>query len=409
MSLPARVLLVLHPGVGLGGTETLLARLARHLLLQGCEVDVLFVTTSVKGAIIRLMPPEARVLFVDPWKARLFPFACRRLFSELYPEYRHVLACSSKAFFIATVLRDLAGVKGRYLFYVVNPGVFKRGKLDRSRRLILTALKREPVGSFVFMHERYIRNWSKSLGRDLSACRVVPLPIEARRRVPYRPKSCARIVSIGRVDHQVKPYNWSLIAPFKELRERGVDFEWHIFGGGLPGQVESLEEAIEEAGCRDFIFYEGEVGYDDMEAVLADTHLFVGMGTAAVEAASAGIPTIVARGYSSRPESHGLLHELPFGNVGEEIRGGALVPIAQLVERVLSMSEDEYLRLRERSAQAAREYDMGSSVMRLLKEDDGQQSVSIRRTRLVSAGLGLSWLLLRTWGRFVGLGKRVVP
>jgi len=339
----------------------------------------------------------------------LFPFGCRRLFSELKLEYRHVVACSPKAIFVAVMLRDIIGVKATHTFYVVNYKVFKRKSLDSARQLIMRVLKREPADTLVFMNEECRRNWSETLGRDLSACRIVPLPIEARERVPYRHDKPARLVSIGRIDSGLKLYNWTLIEPLKALREGGIDLRWHIYGGGRTDQVASLLTAIEAAGCGDFIVYEGELDYQDMERVLAHTDLFVGMGTAAVEAASMGVPTIVARAYDKEPTSYGFLHDLPFGNVGEEIVGRVSVPIADLVSSALTMGDAEYLELRERNVKAAREYEMGPGVERLLRWGRAPSAPEKGSRRIASQWTGAGWLMLRTWRRFAGFGARLVP
>lgn len=393
----------------MGGTETLVARLSRHLLSLGYDVDVLFITSSVKGAIVRLMPAEARALFVDPWRARLFPFGCRRLFSDLKGEYRHVVACSTKAIFVAKMLRDILRLKATYTFYVVNFKVFKRESLDGARTLLRDTMRNEPVNNLVFMNEECRRNWSAGLERDLSACRIVPLPVEARDRVPYRRSRPARIVSIGRIDDGLKLYNWNLIKPLKTLRDGGVDLRWHIYGGGRSDQIASLEAAIDEAGCRDFIVYEGELAYEDMERVLADTDVFVGMGTAAVEAASMGVPAVVARAYDQEPTSYGFLYELPFGNVGEEIVGRESVPIVDFMRSALTMADAEYVELREQCVQAAGEYEMGPSVERLLWRDGGVSTGEGARARLASRWAGAGWLLLRTWGRLKGAATRLAP
>ena len=54
--------------------------------------------------------------------------------------------------------------------------------------------------------------------------------------------------------------------------------------------------------------------FDD---IVSNYDLFVGMGTAAVQAAQLGVPTILAI-VDDADGAHGFIHQAPFGNLGEQ-------------------------------------------------------------------------------------------
>ena len=119
-----------------------------------------------------------------------------------------------------------------------------------------------------------------------------------------------------------------------------------------------LKEKIEEYECASFIRFNGEVEHSEMESVLSGAVAFVGMGTAAVEAAFTGTPAIVAIAFSETPASYGMLHELPFGNVGEKNESLVEKPLGSILDGILSMNAEEYETLRKASRAFAFRYDV---------------------------------------------------
>jgi hypothetical protein len=91
--------------------------------------------------------------------------------------------------------------------------------------------------------------------------------------------------------------------------------------------------------------------------VLSGAVAFLGMGTALAQAASCGIPSIVAIGYRERPESYGWFHELPFPSVGEDL--GKSIPvrtISSVLEELLSMDPAEVMEIGDRCRKHALQF-----------------------------------------------------
>lgn len=336
----------------LGGTKTLIARMARKLLDDGASVTVFFKTNKGSAAVLNCFPEGCSFFFFDnsarhQWK---FPFGLKKHLPVFDQPFDSIFTLSLDAFYFSELLKLYYGLKGENYYYVVNPLALQN---DPWYKLKLKFLNRKASESLIFMNEECRASFAKVYKTDLSKTKIVPLPVEPRRRITkgIPPK---RIVSIGRIDKEMKTYNWTMIKEIKKLREKFPSLTWDIYGSG--SSVSDLKQEIIKNNCQNFIFLKGPIAYKEMETALGGAYSFIGMGTAAVEAASAGIPSIVSIAFASEPISYGLLHELPFGNVGEENDSLTKRNMRDILHNLLTLDEWDYAKIQNQSESFAKIY-----------------------------------------------------
>ena len=358
-----KILFMQDDALVLGGTKTLIARLAGKFLDRGDSVDVLFKTNRSSGAVMRAFPEGVQFFFFDSsCRTKLtFPYRLRRNLPDLSERYDAIFTLSLDAYYFSMILKAYCGLKGSSYFYVVNPNAIQN---DLSRQLKLPTIKESPVESFIFMNDECRRRFEEYLPLEGRSSAIIPLPVKPRESLLGRPV-LNRIVSIGRIDPDMKTYNWNFIEDVVKLRQKYPDLVWDIYGTGDVAFITMLKEKIEEYECASFIRFNGEVQHSDMESVLSGAVAFVGMGTAAVEAAFTGTPAIVAIAFSETPASYGMLHELPFGNVGEQNESLVEKPLGSILDGILSMNTEQYIKLREASRAFAFRYDVDAIFQRL--------------------------------------------
>jgi glycosyltransferase involved in cell wall biosynthesis len=123
-----------------------------------------------------------------------------------------------------------------------------------------------------------------------------------------------KIVSVGRLD-KMKSYNIYMVDVVKDLLQRGYKVSYDIYGEGP--LREEIEEKIRISKLEKHIHLRGQMDYRETEITLSDAFVFVGMGTASIEASMCGVPSIVAIADATEPLTYGFLQDLPFGSCGE--------------------------------------------------------------------------------------------
>jgi len=209
-------------------------------------------------------------------------------------------------------------------------------------------IKLVPAQSMLFMNEPTRAFNERLFGVSLQASQVFPLPIEDRGLRSASPKRY-KIVSIGRLT-AFKTYNLYMIDIVHSLRRQGWEVSWEVYGSGE--LEDEMRRRIAENDLADRISLHGNVEYTRMGEVLQDAYAFVGMGTALVEAAYFGIPSIPAIDLADA-YTYGYFHQLPGHAVGERLAEAPGVAIERLLADLFGLGEAEYRQACLRTRQAA--------------------------------------------------------
>ena len=357
------ILFIQDDAVVLGGTKTLIARLAENFLADGVSVTVFFKTNTASSSVLRCFPEGCKFIFFESKSRRTvrFPFGLRHHVPKFEKPYDAVISLSLDGFYLSEILGAYYGLKGPKYWYVVNPEAIKN---DTLRNAKLSVLKGGSEENIIFMNQECKTQFAEIKHLNFDESPIIPLPVKSRNKVPVA--VCPhQMISIGRIEPEMKTYNWNLLKVVKELRTKHPELTWDIYGDGQQENIENLKQCIQKSECQDFVFFKGRVAYEQMEEVLDGKSVFVGMGTAAVEAASAGLPTLVSIAFSSAPVSYGFLHDLPFGNVGEKNDNLQKKRISEMLDELFSYSPSEYEKVCEKSLTVAKKFSAESSYLNI--------------------------------------------
>jgi hypothetical protein len=162
------------------------------------------------------------------------------------------------------------------------------------------------------------------------------------------------------------------------LRDEGCEIHWDVYGGGAPDVVANFSATIRECGVEDSVAWHGELPYSEMRTALENATVFLGMGTAALEAAMLGIPTLIAVASIQEPLCYGFLHEVPFGILGED---GAYWLERRSIKDALSClyrsPRAEYDKLVEMDRDYAMQYSSEALIPRFIKLTKESRSATV--------------------------------
>ena len=354
---PEEIILV-YGSLRTGGIETLIVRMANYLVSTGAKV---FVCCTAGGALEALLDNRVDVIsYTDP----------RDLVISIKTHHNQKISVSTtlimsfdpisaaRALMVEILLsksRQVTHVSG-----VFHPrAYFMRG--ERRDRTFLYYLLACAIGKcwLFFMNEECRKSHSIKWGMDLSKSPLLALPINLLDAI-WQPsdKKNLRIVSVGRLV-DFKAYNLGAAKIIKTCHERGLEVTWDIFGDG--SLYNSIKSEIEALGVARHVRLMGTLDYNDFSKKVSGYDLFIGIGTAALEAAMVGVPTICAT-EDADSCCYGYLYELPFGNVGELQADKPTVEITDLIESYSLLSQAERLVLSVNSRSVAKKYGMPQFV-----------------------------------------------
>jgi len=300
----------------IGGIETLMVRMANSVHRDGHNVSVF----CPEGPVVSEFTPGIK------WTKVSDGMALGITLESFKPEKgtEHVSIWTSHPFMIADAYR-LQGIIWKKWRVTSNSisGIFIPAQFVVSNDLIgliknNIIMKLPPLGSIYFMSDAVRLSFVEKFGHSFEKWPVKKLTHNVEtNNISWTPKNTNRlsIVSVGRLT-PFKAYNFGAANIVKEIRDAGVDCEWHIWGEGK--DLDLARAYAKTTGVGDFLQFHGTLPYREFASEVCKHSLFIGMGTAALEAASCGMPTVIAL-VNSKRECAGYLHEAPSDSIGEDV------------------------------------------------------------------------------------------
>lgn len=342
----------------IGGIETLMARMANIVNSKGFPVTVY----SPKGPIVTELAEGVR------WINTGADESLNRSLAAFVPldGTQHVSIWQShpymipQAYSLQKQLWRKLNISSNSLSGVFIPAQHynadKLGKIKELVRKIKTfaLMNIPPRSSIYFMSEAVRESFVLIRGRRYIDWPVKKLAFEnSRSKAIWEPKQTRSlsVVSIGRLTH-FKTYNFGASDIVKELRSASVDCHWKIWGDGE--DLVSAKEYAESSGVQDYLQFCGTLPYNRLAAEVCKHDIFVGMGTAALEAAACAVPTLIAIA-GSKYDCAGYLFEAPSDSIGEEAIGVERKSIASLLRKYHCMSNSERMEIGYRCRAAVKD------------------------------------------------------
>lgn len=371
-----RHILFVYGALQMGGIETFLVRVSHRLSIAGVRVTVLLASRSGAPELRQELALWARILYLEDLHVikvkplrrltiyQFFAPISRRRAEALIGDIDHIHFFESFSMLLACRLAQLCG--GRK----VTGGVYYQYEFatwDMRASYFVNAVahtfrKVVPPRNLVFFNETCRSTYERQLGQDFTESSLLPIGVDFSRLVRRDPAHVlkGRVVSIGRIN-SFKTYNFQFPRAVRALAAKGLHIEYHIYGDG--DQRQALEAHIREIGCERQIHLHGLIEYAQLPVVLRDAWLFVGSGTAIIEAAACGVPALIGVESEPQPQTYGFLHTMPGTDYQEADIGYEMRSFTEFCEQLHALSDEEYAQVCERSARKAEEF----SIERLIE------------------------------------------
>jgi glycosyltransferase involved in cell wall biosynthesis len=392
-------MVLVYDRMNTGGIETMMLRMVDWLVARSMPVVVcclpggeLQTSISAKAHIINYETSAELMQKMRLW--------CEQARAKTVLLMSFDSAPAARALMLESALSDLATVSN--VAGVFHPKAYFMPGQPPDRlwlnRRILSAYGSEHV---FFMNRESLVLHEDFMGLRFDKAAIIPIPVEvdAPSWVQQAGQDTLRVVSVGRLV-DFKAYNLGAGRTVRECLNNGVSVSWDIYGYGP--QHDLIEKSIAEQGMQSRVFLKGMVQYHELFKVMGQYDVFVGMGTAAVEAAAMGMPSLVAQ-VESQDRSHGYLDELPFGNIGEVIEGMPARLLSEILCEQARRTPQERQQCADRCLAAARRYSIDDFMRQVILVAEKPVTASLRiRKKWVAQ---LAHALLDGWIARHVLGK----
>ncbi len=220
-----------------------------------------------------------------------------------------------------------------------------------NRNLFFSVLPRKNI---VFFNEKLVDYYEAETNLEFSGVHVFPIGVVDDKQEIHETNEESKKLILGSVGRLVnfKSYNLWLIDVVSELRFNGIDVTCKIYGDG-PLRDEMLQK-IRSLGMDAYISLDGEIEYKDFSSCVRQFDLFIGSGTAIVEAAWLGVPSIIGIESLPQPMTYGFFSDISGFTYNED----NLFPKVSVVARIkdyldLNAQDVHFLRVKhqEKAAQ----------------------------------------------------------
>lgn len=391
-----KTLIFLYRGFNTGGIETHILRLVNYLCSFYYRYDVCLLVPEgelIKNLAINIKFTPLAPIFLSKWNLNKV--------IEVLSSYPTAVLSSFDPY--SRFLADLAiqhvlqaqDSKIKHISGVYHPRAYFIGDDSRVHRLLNPILSKSlGNNNLYFMNSECVDSHLQRLSLESSKTFVLPIPLgNPLVRWSKKKSDLLRIVSVGRLVN-FKIYVLGLINVAIELRRIGQPFEIHIYGVGP--LMECIVDLIEQYQFSDSIKLLGILQYSLFQETVASYDLFIGMGTAAMEAGSIGVPVILAKD-SCKDKCYGYLFNLKPGFAGEQSDYYDTFDTATVVLQFISLSQSQRFQVGQQCISSLQSLTLMSYVAEMEHFIDCAQCT--KRSRLLAFLLEYYFCLFhsRTW------------
>lgn len=336
-------------GFPMGGIETLILRILSDIASGGASI----VVSVSDGPMVSRLPVDIIKFdgeneFFSTWNIPKF------IISRNLPKDIVFITFNPWSLVNVFIIRFILYFRSDFRissFYLIphSRALFFSGNKS-SKNFIKKIFLRAPVSSTYFMNDVALSAHENEWAMSLKEWPVLRLPLSKGSLAwSANDSQILNIVSIGRLV-PFKGYNRAAPSIVAALLSAGTRVVWTIWGDGEDQNL--IEALIETHGVNGAVVLRGPLAYEKIEEELRRHDLFIGMGTAMLEAGLVGIPTICALENGS-DEGYGFLPDVPSDSVGDRKEGYPVKPLIDTIRDFAAMSPADRTRLSLRCSENA--------------------------------------------------------
>ncbi|WP_159566738.1 glycosyltransferase [Budvicia diplopodorum] len=377
-----------------GGTTFLLRFAKGYLQKEGKKVGVLVLFNNIDKHLEVEIKKYADVYFLSEYIFSGFRFMCKnqlsvflpfqkKLLSRILPEDKHLHVMGIFGLIFSRRLTRLFGeFKVTVGIYHQNEYMYRTKKPCKFSEGVFKLVKDVPDDNFVFFNEFNIESYGKFYMKDYANPSLLPIGIDIKADNSESKKPVnARIVSIGNLVN-FKTYNLHVINSLNRLpKKSGKEVVYDIYGEG--DNNISLQQLVNDLGLTERVRFWGNIKYSEMKDVLQDASVFVGSGTALLEAAALGVPALTGIESVKDPITYGYLYEIEGFSYNELMPGRKVYNLVDKLNESINSTDEYWTDLSSLCKKKSKDFSISCTVDGFIRLNDKAKLVSFDRNNSI--------------------------
>ena len=221
--------------------------------------------------------------------------------------------------------------------------------------------------SVIFYNEANKLSYGLFFKKNYLNSPLIPIGIELPElKEKFGKSNSFKIVSIGNLN-KFKTYNIHIVKLMPKLLEINSNFTYEIYG---EGELDSyLKDLIKELSLEGKVFLKGQIEYSKFSLVLVDAFLFVGSGTAIIEAAALGIPSLIGIESTNEPITYGFLSDIKGFSYNELNDFNKIYQMSNCIEKI-SLSDAEWEKISFSCIEKSKEFSVEKTADEFVIQDN---------------------------------------
>ena len=346
-------LLIVYTCLPLGGIETFIVRLVKNLRASNISVTILFFSNKFDQNLLQELKSYSTVYHLDdfiytssifnripPVFKLLFPLKIKKIKNLVLKEVTHIHAPDTYSLFFSKRIgaKNIPITTGVYHINEYNIQTYKNTFFAKK---IIDILEKLPHQNILFFNEISQKFYNSIFHQKFTKSLLAPIGVDLKKYDGgFSGIQNSRIVSIGRLSSW-KTYNFSMIQVIKNLNKQNIFLTYESYGDG--DQREELEDLVKRENLQDQVVFNSGISYQLFKDKIDNSIMFIGAGTALIEASACGIPSLIGIENESFPVSYGFLHDTNSYSYQEKELNHKVDTIENFILKLLNLKKEEYI------------------------------------------------------------------
>ena len=414
-------MLFIYSSIQLGGIETFILRISRTRFLMGKKTKILLIANKKKNdkLLINEIKKYAEIYFIeDFYKYKFYKYLPTHLifiknikFKEmtfLFEDISQIHVANSICGLLYKKISDKLNVKLPLTIGIYHSKEFtwqfkKLPYFERINRALFEKLL--SISGVIFFNDKLPKKYSKYYNIEFSKINLFPLGVientlSLKRSEKNKKNNILKIVSVGRLVN-FKTYNLYMIDIINSLKDK-YNIEYYVYGDGP--LHEEMFQKIKKYSLENRIFLKGSLSYDKLLDTLQEFDLFIGSGTAIIDASSLGVPSIIAIENNYEPTTYGYVSNI-LGFTYHEDGLYNKVPIEKVIKEFYNYNHGEIYHLKHQHIKWAEKFSMDKCVVNFensIKQYDINQFLELKINNFQYFKYSISFFLFELLCRVKG-------
>jgi hypothetical protein len=353
-------MLFIYGSLAIGGIETFFVRMAKERNKNNLKTNVLLLGSKENSdpELLSEMESYAKVYFskdvfygpyfLTRYMPLLAPIKVEKI-KDIFTRVDQIHVSDGELALLGYRFTQLLNINTPISVGFYNPvkflwGGFKVKYYERINRAFVLNYLPKPL--LLLFSNGNLETYNKISNINLTGANTFRLGVVDRQDINVNGKigKKIKICSVGRLV-EYKTYNIYMLDVINNLVNKGVDVEYHIYGDG--DFKSDIFNKIKKLQLEDHIKIIENLPYSKFNEIVGKYDIFVGSGTAIIQASSLGVCSIVGIEQIDKPVTYGFfsdVHEYEYNIKG---LGLPLFEVEKLISDYINSSENERANLKK--------------------------------------------------------------